>query len=143
MCWILVPGSSGPRKSLNEHDRRLPAISKCHIRQPLQGERCRSQRFYRHSVFIWSFTTPRRIQPICLSSSVEAITPPYVLLVEVPGTAPGSKMIIAQRFQNHHCLHSRLIINLYTGICKVFGYNALKRYRNEVPGQSKNSYQGG
>ena len=73
----------------------------CHIRQPLQGERCRSQRFYRHSVFSWFFTTPCRIQPICLSSSVEAITPPYVLLVEVPGTAPGSKMIIAQRFQNH------------------------------------------
>lgn len=72
-----------------------------HTRQPLQGEHCRSQRFYRHSVFIWFFTTPCRIQPICLSSSVEAITPPYVLLVEVPGTAPGSKMIIAQRFQNH------------------------------------------
>ena len=99
-----MPGSSGPRKSLNERNRQLPIAFKRHIRQPLQGERCRSQRFYRHSVFIWSLTTPRRIQPICLSSSVEAITPPYVLLVEVPGTAPGSKMIIAQRLQNHHRL---------------------------------------
>ena len=105
-----------------------------HLRQPLQGERCRSQRFYRHSVFIWSLTTPRRIQPICLSSSVEAITPPYLLLVEVPGTAPGSKMIIAQRLQNHHRLRDRLNYNLCTGNCKVFGYNAHKRRKNEVPG---------
>ena len=99
-----------------------------HVRQPLQGERCRSQRFYRHSVFIWLLTTPCRIHPICLSSSVESVTPPYVFLVEVPGTAPGSKMIIAQRIQNHHRLRDSRIINLCAGNCKVFGYNALKRH---------------
>lgn len=48
-----------------------------HIRQPLQGEHCRSQRFYRHSVFSWLLTTPCRIHPICLSSPVESMSAPF------------------------------------------------------------------
>ena len=48
-----------------------------HIRQPLQGEHCRSQRFYRHSVFSRLFTTPCRIHPICLSSPVESMSAPF------------------------------------------------------------------
>ena len=48
------------------------------IRQPLQGEHCRSQRFYRHSVFSRLLTTPCRIHPACLSSSVESMSAPFL-----------------------------------------------------------------
>lgn len=117
--WCQAPG--GPaiaqtgRRAIVSHTQR-------HIRQPLQAERYRS-----HSFFYRLLTTPCRIHPICLSSSVESITPPYVLLVEVPGTAPGSKMIISQRIQNHHRLHGMLIINIPAGNCKFLSYNAKKQ----------------
>ncbi len=79
-----------------------------HIRQPLQGEHCRSQRFYRHSVFIWYLTTTMSNStdlPLLRLSSL--IHPHVSLLVEMPGTAPGSKTIIPQRIQNHHRFRDR------------------------------------
>lgn len=47
-------------------------------------------------------------------------------MVELPGTAPGSKMIIAQRIQNHHRLRDKTIINIPAGNCKFLSYNAKK-----------------
>lgn len=114
-----------PRKKLNEHNQQLPIIFNLYLRQPLQDEHYRS-----HSFFYWFLTTPRRIQPFVFIASVETYTPPYFLLVEVPGTAPGSKTSIPQRVQNHRHFRDRLIIIFYTGNCKFLSYNA----DYEVPG---------
>ena len=89
-----------PRKKLNEHNQQLPIIFNLTLRQPLQDEHYRS-----HSFFYWFLTTPCRIQPFAFIAPVETYTPPYFLLVEVPGTAPGSKTTIPHRVQNHH--HTR------------------------------------
>ena len=72
--WCQVPDR--PRNNLNERGQQSPTRFKRHLRQPLQGECYHSQRFYRHSVFSRLFTTPCRIQPICLSSSVETMSAP-------------------------------------------------------------------
>ena len=44
-------------------------------------------------------------------------------MVELWGTAPQSKMTIAQRLQNHHHLRDGTIIVFWTGICKFLSYN--------------------
>ena len=74
-----------------------------HIRQPLQGEHCRSQRFYRHSVFVWFFTTPRRIQPICLSSSVESMSAPFANMTDYIISVNGGAVGYRPPVQNDYC----------------------------------------
>ena len=50
-------------------------------------------------------------------------------MVELWGTAPQSKMTIAQRIQNHHHLRDLIIIVFCTGNCKFLDYNDCKRYK--------------
>ena len=44
------------------------------------------------------------------TAPVETMSAPYVLLVELWGTAPQSKTTILQRFQNHHRISDMIII---------------------------------
>lgn len=48
-------------------------------------------------------------------------------VVEMPGTAPGSKTSIPQRLQNHHRLRDMPIILFSCGNCKFLSYNEPKR----------------
>ena len=105
--WCQVPGDPAKAK---RNISTIADIFQCHIRQPLQGERCRSQRMYRHSVFSWFFTTPCRIQPICLYFACRNYVSP--IMVELWGTAPQSKTTIPQRIQNHHHSRDMYIINI-------------------------------
>ena len=50
----------------------------------------------------------------------------YQVMVELWGTAPQSKMTIAQRLQNHHHLRDQLIILFWTGNCKFLSYNRMQ-----------------
>ena len=54
---FLVPGTRRTPQKLNRYNQQSPIISNAYIKQPLQGEHCRSQRFYRHSVFSQCLTT--------------------------------------------------------------------------------------
>ena len=52
-----MPGTRRTPQKLKRNTTAIAVVFQSQIRQPLQGEHCRSQRFYRHSVFIWCFTT--------------------------------------------------------------------------------------
>ena len=47
-----------------------------HIRQLMQGERCRSQRFYRHSVFSLFLTEQPGFNRFAFTSPVETMSAP-------------------------------------------------------------------
>ena len=51
---------------------------------------------------------------------------PYLLLVELWGTAPQSKTTIPQRIQNHHRKCDKHNYNIYGGKCKFLSYNNRK-----------------
>lgn len=70
VCFIKcrVSGARYPANPAKAKTDRLTIANRVQaiIRRPLQGEHCRSQRFYRHSCFYWYLTTTMSDSAICL-----------------------------------------------------------------------------
>lgn len=110
------------RSTIANHTQR-------HIRQPLQGEHCRSQRFYRHSVFIWCLTTTVSDSPDLPLFRLSSLIHPHMYSwwrCRVP--PPGPKRLFRNGFRIIIAFAIGNIINIRTGKCKFLSYNDRKRH---------------